>query len=501
MNVQKWIRLSNLVFPCAIFLIGTTVLFAGLFGWAYTQLYENTNKLYVDASGYGICNNNSISVVKVWEWTQYPADPLIFTSSISENNFKGLEKYKGRNSIVWMADKEPTVFDIIDVESGTITTSVSNLKNGTCHFTLDSIFLSVENAVEAVSSDKRQAWTTSKTCYNELICTEFDTLYQYSQALTIDVINFRFEDTTWWQSSVITTGTLWALKHMRMSKGTRVDTVAYGTVYFWQTDSIDDLMWDLILKFDLEKEDLNKTMSDIVSTSQTSNVSCLKNNIYTEYTQPTGFCWKKFCKDHYKNAITNHLGLLLYIYLNWNTAQQIDFIINNLLTSDNLFNDMTFNPQKKTCVHAEEWSTKYTYNHGPILLALAKAGQSDLAMLVGRAAMIYFQKNGILFEKDNGEWDHNTPLFKGIFVQYLTETAIYLQNETFLQEVKKFITDSYNRAKDNMVVGPDGSYYGPYIGEKPLMFSTKPNDYSKDASIQSLYSGIMLHVAFELLNA
>ena len=90
-----------------------------------------------DVSGFGTCDNDTITVERAWMWTQHPA-PLEVTLLA---NYDILSEFKGRNSIAWSVSTNVTGFDVLGVDGNTVHADRSLTIDGpsSCHFTLDSV--------------------------------------------------------------------------------------------------------------------------------------------------------------------------------------------------------------------------------------------------------------------------------------------------------------------------------------------------------------------------
>jgi hypothetical protein len=94
-------------------------------------------EVMIDISGYGTCAGNAIRVANMSTWTQYPAPPVVE----ADPSLAVVEKFVGRNSIVWGDGAELIIFEVTSAREADgridIVTDRDLHVQGTCHFTLD----------------------------------------------------------------------------------------------------------------------------------------------------------------------------------------------------------------------------------------------------------------------------------------------------------------------------------------------------------------------------
>ena len=154
---------------CCSFWFLITCVFAGVFGWAYSNWKDSdANKAGggIDLSGYGMCNGSQITVDKVWAWTQYP-DPLRVTH-IPSNVANIVSAFDGHNSIVWFRNATaPIPFKVVGGSGDVILTDVS-FPTKECHFTIDPV---VDYSIFAEATLITKAVLTAiNTCQSMVDC-------------------------------------------------------------------------------------------------------------------------------------------------------------------------------------------------------------------------------------------------------------------------------------------------------------------------------------------
>ena len=141
------VKLNNVFITscCVLWFLLTCVLAIGL-GISLALKYSSGDGGGVDASDYGTCHNNVLTVERLFVWNTYPRAPKIFPLMPPNQE---LLMFEGKNGVIWSDDDTIVTFRIPAASGSTL--SIQEMFNDrfeeistiftiprTCHFTLDS---------------------------------------------------------------------------------------------------------------------------------------------------------------------------------------------------------------------------------------------------------------------------------------------------------------------------------------------------------------------------
>lgn len=134
--MRKDLLLSS---SCCLFWFVATVVVAASLG-AVGRFGSHRSPPGYDLSGVGDCSGRTLSVRNASYWSQYPKRPSVTRSkSISPD-------FVGKNAIVWKSSSDVYDFRITDVTGQVVTSETALPVQGECHFTLDAVYITYEEA-------------------------------------------------------------------------------------------------------------------------------------------------------------------------------------------------------------------------------------------------------------------------------------------------------------------------------------------------------------------